>query len=80
MKVLITASKTGPQARASTSTPPIPHRKVIRSWLEPIATPSTALALSLVVLDFLLFGASMTLAVASSSALLQIAADCSQAS
>lgn len=71
-EILITRSEAVPHARAGTSTPPIPHRKVIRSWLAPIATPNTALALSLVVLDFLLYGAAMALAVASSSALLQV--------
>ncbi len=50
----------------------IPHRKVIRSWLAPIAKPDTALALWLVVFDVVLYGATMVLAVASSNALLQI--------
>ena len=39
---------------------PMPHRKVIRSWLEPIVKRNTPLALSLVVLDLCLFGLSLS--------------------
>jgi len=35
--------------------PPIPHRKVIRSWLQPVAGRNTALALGLLALDVCLF-------------------------
>jgi len=38
--------------------PAIPHRKVIRSWLAPIASPSTVRALALVLLDVSLLAAS----------------------
>ena len=68
----ILSAQAGPHARAGTLPPPIPHRKVIRGWLAPIATPNTALALSLVVLDFVLYGIAMAVAVASSNALLQV--------
>src|SRR5450830_2144388 len=39
---------------------PMPHRKIIRSWLEPIVARSTPLAIALVLLDFSLFGLSLT--------------------
>ena len=35
---------------------PIPHRKIIRSWLSPVAKHNTFLALLLVAVDVLLFG------------------------
>lgn len=35
---------------------PIPHRKIIRSWLSPVAKHNSLLALSLVSFDVLLFG------------------------
>jgi omega-6 fatty acid desaturase (delta-12 desaturase) len=38
---------------------PMPHRKIIRSWVIPISQRSTAIALALSVLDFCLFGASL---------------------
>jgi len=38
---------------------PMPHRKVIRSWLAPIVARSTPLAIALVVLDFCLFGLAL---------------------
>lgn len=38
---------------------PIPHRKVLRSWLAPLATPSTGRALALVALDLLLLDIAM---------------------
>lgn len=42
---------------------PLPHRKVIRSWLLPLAERTTVLALGLLTLDYLLFGALLTGAV-----------------
>jgi len=51
---------------------PIPHRKVIRSWLTPIATRSTATALRLVALDVLLFALSLGLTIACKSLVLQL--------
>lgn len=43
--------------------PALPHRKVLRSWLAPIAVRSTARALVLVAVDLLLFAAGMAAAV-----------------
>ena len=37
------------------SRPGIPHRKLIRSWLAPLANASTGRALALVILDVALF-------------------------
>jgi len=39
---------------------PMPHRKIIRSWLEPIVKRSTPLAIALVLLDLCLFGITLT--------------------
>jgi omega-6 fatty acid desaturase (delta-12 desaturase) len=39
---------------------PIPHRKVIRSWLAPVAGRSTALALGLLALDLALFALTLS--------------------
>ncbi len=38
---------------------PIPHRKIIRSWLTPIVARNTALAVLLVIIDLCLFGAAL---------------------
>ncbi|MDY7578992.1 fatty acid desaturase [Herbaspirillum sp. RTI4] len=38
---------------------PIPHRKIIRSWTQPISERSTPIALSLVVLDLCLFSIAL---------------------
>ncbi|MEQ4618009.1 MAG: fatty acid desaturase [Corticimicrobacter sp.] len=38
---------------------PLPHRKVIRNWIAPLADRSTLFALSLVVLDFTLYGLAL---------------------
>lgn len=38
---------------------PMPHRKIIRSWLEPIVARSTPRAIALVILDFCLFGLAL---------------------
>jgi len=54
--------------------PAIPHRKVIRSWLAPIASPSTARALALVLLDVSLFAASIAAVVLTSHPLVQLLA------
>ena len=42
---------------------PMPHRKLIRSWLAPICERSTAYALWLVAVDLLLFAAGLVLTV-----------------
>lgn len=39
---------------------PLPHRKLIRQWLEPLASRTTALALVLLVLDYALLLAALT--------------------
>lgn len=36
-------------------TVPIPHRKIIRSWLSPLSSKNTAYAIGLVVTDLVLF-------------------------
>ena len=51
---------------------PMPHRKVIRTWLLPIARRNTAKAIRLVLVDMLLFGLVLGLAVLSRSAVLQV--------
>jgi omega-6 fatty acid desaturase (delta-12 desaturase) len=43
---------------------PMPHRKIIRSWVTPISSRNTAIAVSLVVLDLLLFAAALAATVA----------------
>lgn len=50
----------------------IPHRKVIRSWLEPIVTRNTSLAMALVVIDLCLFALSLTATVLISNILLKV--------
>ena len=52
----------------------IPHRKEIRTWLAPLATPSTARALALVGVDVLLLAALMAALVMARHAALQLAA------
>lgn len=52
----------------------IPHRKVIRSWLAPIATKSTAYALLLVVSDLVLFALAITATVLLAQPVLQVLA------
>ncbi|QHJ00188.1 fatty acid desaturase [Xylophilus rhododendri] len=39
--------------------PPVPHRRELREWMLPITRPSTARAMALVVLDFVLYAACM---------------------
>jgi len=43
----------------ATSAEPIPHRKLIRTWLRPVSTRNTALALALVALDLTLFSGTI---------------------
>lgn len=38
---------------------PLPHRKVLRSWLAPIVEPRTALAVALLVVDLVMFAAAL---------------------
>ena len=52
----------------------MPHRKVIRSWLEPIVTKNTAYAVFLVVADLLLFAAAISATVLLGNPLLQMLA------
>jgi acyl-lipid omega-6 desaturase (Delta-12 desaturase) len=52
----------------------IPHRKVIRSWLEPIVQKNTAYALLLVAVDLSLFAAAISATVLLGNPLLQILA------
>jgi len=49
----------------------IPHRRVIRSWLVPLAARSTAYALALVVVDLVLFVACLAAAIVAGSAWVQ---------
>jgi omega-6 fatty acid desaturase (delta-12 desaturase) len=55
---------------------PMPHRKVLRTWLAPLAAPSTGRALALVALDLLLFTVVMAATVLAPSAALQLLAAC----
>lgn len=55
-------------------TTPIPHRKEIRSWLAPIASRSTAIALSLALLDIVLFAAALATVALAESVLVQLLA------
>ena len=52
--------------------PPMPHRKVIRAWLMPISTRNTALAIRLVLVDFMFFAACLSVAVFSRNVALQL--------
>lgn len=54
--------------------PPVPHRRELRAWMQPITRPSTGRALSLVLLDFLLYAACLAAVVLAPSAWLQLAA------
>ncbi|MBB3213183.1 omega-6 fatty acid desaturase (delta-12 desaturase) [Herbaspirillum sp. Sphag1AN] len=51
---------------------PMPHRKIIRSWLAPIVKRSTPLALALIAIDLCLFGAALTATVWVSNLLAKI--------
>jgi omega-6 fatty acid desaturase (delta-12 desaturase) len=51
--------------------PAIPHRKLIRSWLAPISSRSTARALALVLLDLVLFVACIAVVVAARNPFVQ---------
>ena len=53
---------------------PMPHRKLIRSWLTPICERSTAYALWLVAVDLLLFAAGLVITVQASHPALQVLA------
>lgn len=50
----------------------LPHRKVLRSWLLPISTKNTGLALTLALTDFALFAACMAGAVLASHPAIQV--------
>ena len=52
----------------------IPHRKIIRSWLQPIAKKNTAWAVFLVVSDLALFAAALSAAALAGSPLLKVLA------
>jgi omega-6 fatty acid desaturase (delta-12 desaturase) len=52
----------------------IPHRKVIRSWLAPLSSRSTAWALGLVLVDVLLFAACLATVILARSAGVQLLA------
>ena len=54
--------------------PAIPHRKVIRSWLAPLSSRSTARALALVLLDVALFMAGLATTVLARNLLVQLLA------
>ena len=54
--------------------PAIPHRKVIRSWLAPISSRSTVRALALVLLDVVVFAASLATAVLAQRMFVQLLA------
>src|SRR4051812_42871425 len=51
---------------------PMPHRKIIRSWLAPIVARSTPLAIALVVLDFCLFGLALAATIAVGNVLAKV--------
>jgi omega-6 fatty acid desaturase (delta-12 desaturase) len=59
---------------STSHTVPIPHRKEIRSWLTPVSSHSTALALWLVAVDVLLFCAALAVTVLNRNTLLQLLA------
>ena len=69
-----------PTAALTTNTPTtdqpdlIPHRKVIRSWLEPIVTKNTAYAMFFVTTDLLLFAAAISATVLLDIPFLQVLA------
>ena len=53
---------------------PIPHRKLLRAWLLPVSTRSTALALWLVLVDVVLFIVGLAVAIQARQPLVQLAA------
>lgn len=62
-------------SRHSTPVPPgapMPHRKIIRSWMLPIGRRSTPLALALTVLDLCLFATALTATVSVSNMTLKL--------
>ena len=63
-------------SKTPTPDPPdlIPHRKVIRSWLEPIVKKNTAYAVFLVAVDLLLFAGAISATVLLSNPFLQMLA------
>ena len=61
-----------PPHHSLASQSPIPHRKLIRSWLEPLAGASTSRALALVALDLALFAALLAATVLLRQPLLQL--------
>jgi len=58
----------------STASTSIPHRKLIRSWLVPIASRNTALALSLVIFDFVLYALGLATTVLARNPVVQVLA------
>ena len=72
---MTTLSASSPAIHANpTPAAEMPHRKLIRSWLVPIATRNTAYALLLVVVDLLLFSGGLAVAVLADSPWVQLAA------
>lgn len=63
-----------PSLEESDPSAAVPHRRIIRSWLTPIGTPSTVRALLLVVVDVALFALALAFVVKASNAWLQVAA------
>jgi omega-6 fatty acid desaturase (delta-12 desaturase) len=73
---MMTLSSPGPGLAAvpAAAAPAIPHRKLIRAWLVPIATRSTPHALWLTAIDLALFALTMATAILASHALVQVLA------
>lgn len=65
----ITLTPAGP---ALPALPPIPHRKLIRSWMQPVARRDTALAVALLAFDLLLFGVTLAATIAVSGLLAKL--------
>ena len=68
MNSLLLPASSGPASAA------IPHRKVIRAWLAPISARHTGRALALVLVDVLLFAASLSVAVLARAAWVKVLA------
>lgn len=63
-----------PTISPSAAQPALPHRKVIRSWLAPVSSRSTAWALMLVLLDMVLLAMTVAVVVLARHPLIQAAA------
>ena len=72
--VFIPMSISDPVIAPTLANSEIPHRKLIRAWLEPLARQSTPRALALIVLDVILFAGCLVATVVAPAAWMQLVA------